>query len=337
MDLRTDLAPRNPRELLLPNPVMTASGSCGYGVEFARLTAVQRLGALVSKGTTLHARRGNPMPRTAETHAGMLNSIGLNNPGLREVLHRYAPMWEGWRVPVIVNISGGRVEEYATMARQLDEARGVAAVEVNISCPNIAVGGMQFGVDPIMAAEVTAAVRANTTLPVIVKLSPNVTDITVIASAVVAAGADAISLINTVKGMRVDINTRAPTLAAGSGGLSGPAIKPIALWLVSQVAQAVPVPVIGLGGISTAADAIEFFMVGASAVQVGTASFANVHAAVQVLDGITAWLTAEGTTLPEIIGAALPGPMPLRTEADAAIDDELLAMMGRAARNDPTG
>lgn len=329
MDLRIDLAPRNPRELILPNPVMTASGSCSYGVEFSRLTDVQRLGALVSKGTTLHSRKGNPMPRTAETHAGMLNSIGLNNPGLRQVLRQYSSLWEGWRVPVLVNICGETVEEYAAMARLLEESRGVAGIEVNVSCPNVAMGGMQFGVDPVMAAAVTAAVRANTTLPVVVKLSPNITDITVIAEAVVAAGADALSLINTVKGMRVDVKARRPMLATGGGGLSGPAIKPIALWLVSQVAQAVAVPVIGLGGIVTAEDAIEFFMAGASAVQVGTASFVNIHAATTVLDGVTAWLQAEGTTLSEIIGAALPGPMPLRTDEDT-IDDDMLAMMQRA-------
>lgn len=330
MDLRTDLAPRNPRELVLANPVLTASGTYSYGVEMGRITDMQRLGAIVTKGTTLHARRGNAMPRTAETAGGMLNSIGLNNPGLRDVLRSYARTWEGWRVPTIVNIAGERVEEYAEMARLLEEARGVAAVEVNVSCPNVAVGGMQFGVDPGMAAAVTAAVRANTTLPVIVKLSPNVTDIVVIAEACAAAGADALSLINTLKGMRVDIRARRPALGAGSGGLSGPAVKPVALWLVSQVAQAVAVPVIGLGGIATAADALEFLMAGASAVQVGTASFVNPHAASNVLDGIVAWLEAEGATLAEVIGAALPGPMPLhaaRVASDTATEADLLAMM----------
>lgn len=331
MDLRTDLAPRNPRELVLANPVLAASGTYSYGVEMGRITDMQRLGAVVTKGTTLHARRGNAMPRTAETAAGMLNSIGLNNPGLPDVLRRYASTWEGWRVPVIVNIAGERVEDYARLARLLDEARGVAAVEVNVSCPNVAAGGMQFGVDPGMAAAVTAAVRQSTTLPVIVKLSPNVTDIVTIAAACVAAGADALSLINTVKGLRVDIRTRRPMLGTGSGGLSGPAVKPVALWLVAQVAQAVAVPVIGLGGISNAADALEFFMAGASAVQVGTASFVNPHAATAVLDGLVAWLEAEGATLPEIIGAALPGPMPLRsatdTASDTGVEADLLAMM----------
>lgn len=328
VNLHTDLAPRNARELVLQNPVMVASGTFGYGTEYARTIDIQRLGAIVSKGTTLHSRKGNAMPRIAETNAGMLNSIGLQNPGIRETIRKYTPVWEQWRTKILVNISGEHVDDYAEMARQLDEARGVAGIEVNISCPNVDVGGMQFGVDCEMAAAVTTAVRANTTLPVLVKLSPNVTDIVAIAEAVVGAGADAITLINTLKGMRVDVKRRRPVLAMGGGGLSGPAVKPVALWMTSQVAQAVPVPVVGIGGIATAEDALEFLMAGASAVQVGTASFVNPRAAIEVLDGLAAWLDAEGVdSLTEIIGAALPGPLPLRTMGSAANDADLLAMM----------
>lgn len=328
VDLTTDLAPRNPRELVLANPVMVASGTFGYGVEYARMLDIERLGGIVSKGTTLRPRKGNAMPRIAETHAGMLNSIGLQNPGIHETIRKYGPVWERWRTKVLVNISGEHVDDYAQMARLLDEARGVAGIEVNISCPNVDVGGMQFGVDCGMAATVTAAVRANTTLPVLVKLSPNVTDIVPIAQAVVAAGADAITLINTLKGMRVDVKRRRPVLAMGGGGLSGPAVKPVAVWMTAQVAQAVAVPVVGIGGIGTTEDALEFLMAGASAVQVGTASFVNPNAAIAVLDGLAAWLEAEGTTLQEIIGAALPGPMPLRTvRINPENDADLIAML----------
>ncbi len=329
VDLRTDLAPRNPRELVLANPVMVASGTFGYGVEYARMIDIQRLGAIVSKGTTLRPRKGNPMPRIAETYAGMLNSIGLQNPGIHETIRKYCPIWERWRTKVLVNISGEHVDDYAQMARLLDEAPGVAGIEVNISCPNVDVGGMQFGVDCVMAGEVTAAVRENTTLPVLVKLTPNVTDIVAIAEAIVAAGADAITLINTLKGMKIDVKRRRPVLTTGGGGLSGPAVKPVAVWMTAQVAQAVAVPVVGIGGIGTAEDALEFFMAGATAVQVGTASFVNPHAALDVLDGLEAWMVAEGVaSLNEIIGDALPGPMPLRTAQPApAVEEDLAAML----------
>jgi dihydroorotate dehydrogenase (NAD+) catalytic subunit len=329
VNLATDLAPRNPRELVLSNPVLVASGTFGYGIEYARITDIQRLGGIVSKGTTLRPRKGNPMPRIAETHAGMLNSIGLQNPGIHETIRKYAPVWERWQTKVIVNISGEHVDDYAAMARLLDESPGIAGIEVNISCPNVDVGGMQFGVDCVMAGEVTAAVRANTTLPVLVKLSPNVTDIVVIAESVVAAGADGITLINTLKGMRIDTKRRRPILTTGGGGLSGPAVKPVALWMTAQVAQAVAVPVVGIGGIGTAEDALEFFMAGATAVQVGTASFVNPHTALDVLEGLVAWLDTEGLdSLNEIIGVALPGPMPLRTTAPNAADEaDLVAML----------
>jgi dihydroorotate dehydrogenase (NAD+) catalytic subunit len=329
VNLATDLAPRNPRELVLANPVLVASGTFGYGIEYARVMDIQRLGGIVSKGTTLRPRKGNPMPRIAETHAGMLNSIGLQNPGIHETIRKYCPIWERWQTKVLVNISGEHVDDYAEMARLLDESPGVAGIEVNISCPNVDVGGMQFGVDCVMAGEVTAAVRAHTTLPVLVKLSPNVTDIVAIAEAVVAAGADAITLINTLKGMRIDTKRRRPILTTGGGGLSGPAVKPVALWMTAQVAQAVAVPVVGIGGIATVDDALEFFMAGATAVQIGTASFVNPHAALDVLDGLGAWLDREGLdSLNEIIGVALPGPMPLRTAALSATDEaDLLAML----------
>ena len=329
VDLRTDLAPRNPRELVLANPVMVASGTFGYGIEYARMMDIQRLGAIVSKGTTLRPRKGNPMPRIAETYAGMLNSIGLQNPGIHETIRKYCPIWEQWQTKVIVNISGEHVDDYAEMARLLDEAPGVAGIEVNISCPNVAVGGMQFGVDCVMAGEVTAAVRENTTLPVLVKLTPNVTDVVAIAESIVAAGADAITLINTLKGMKIDVKRRRPVLTTGGGGLSGPAVKPVAVWMTAQVAQAVAVPVVGIGGIGTVEDALEYFMAGASAIQVGTASFVNPNAALDVLDGLEMWMAAEGVaSLDEIIGVALLGPMPLRTaQSVPAVEEDLAAML----------
>ncbi len=326
VSLRVDLAPHNPRELVLQNPVLTASGTFGYGTEYARTFDIQRLGAICSKGTTLHSRKGNPMPRIAETNAGMLNSIGLQNPGVRETIRKYGPIWEKWHTKVIVNICGDAVEEYAEMARLLDESPGIAGIEVNISCPNVAEGGMLFGVDPRAAAEVTAAVRENTTLPVMVKLTPNVTDIVAVAEAVVAAGADALSLINTLTGMQIDTKRRRAVLATRRGGLSGPAVKPVAVYLTAQVAQAVAVPVVGIGGIATVEDALEFFMAGASAVQVGTASYINPRAALEVAEGLEAWCEAQGIgSLREIIGCALPNPMPLRTAPD--VDADLLAMM----------
>jgi dihydroorotate dehydrogenase (NAD+) catalytic subunit len=329
VNLMTDLAPRNPRELVLANPVMVASGTFGYGVEYARMMDIQRLGAICSKGTTLRPRKGNAMPRIAETYAGMLNSIGLQNPGIHETIRKYCPIWEPWRTKVLVNICGERIDDYGEMARLLDEAPGVAGIEVNISCPNVDEGGMQFGVDCAMAGEVTAAVRANTTLPVLVKLSPNVTNIVEIAGSVVAAGADAIALINTLVGMKIDVKRRRPVLSMGSGGLSGPAVKPVAVWMTAQVAQAVAVPVVGVGGIGNVEDALEYFMAGATAIQVGTASFVNPNAALDVLDGLQAWMEAEGlSSLDEIIGVALPGPMPLRTAQPApAVEEELAAML----------
>lgn len=308
MNLSVELAPDFGRELTLRNPVMAASGTFGFGLEYAKLTDAQRLGAIICKGTTLRPRAGNKTPRIAETPAGMLNSIGLQNPGVRRVVREFAPVWETWEVPVIVNIAGDTVEEYAEVAGRLDEVPGVAGIELNISCPNVAAGGMAFGIDPVFAAEVTSAVRTATSLPLIVKLSPGAPDIVAVACAVVEAGANAVSLINTLVGMAIDVEARRPVLGNITGGLSGPAIKPVALRMVYQVAGAVDVPVIGIGGISTARDALEFLMAGASAVQVGTANFVNPQAMIGIIDELTAWLQSNGIhDLQEIIGVARPG------------------------------
>lgn len=318
-DLRVDLAPHNPRELILRNPIIAASGTFGYGVEYAGTIDIQRLGAIMSKGVTYSRRRGAPMPRIAETPAGMLNAIGLQNPGIKGVLTKYPPIWSRWAVPVIVNIAGDSVAEFAAMAAMLEEASGITGIELNVSCPNVAAGGMFFGCDPGLAAEVTAAVRAVTTLPVIVKLTPNVTDIVTIARAVADAGADALSLINTLLGMAIDIRHRRPVLGNNTGGLSGPAVKPIAVRMVYQVAASVDLPVIGLGGISTLDDALEFFMAGATAVQVGTATFANPTAMVDLVEGLPAWLAREGFgSVREIVGLANPGYLARHGESGGA-------------------
>ena len=307
-DLSIDLAPRNPRELRLSNPVIAASGCFGYGQEYAGVIDVQRLGAFVSKGITVRPRAGNPMPRIVETPAGMLNAIGLQNPGIHAFVRKYPPIWERWRVPAIVNISAEAVDDYAMMAAILDEQPGIAGIEVNVSCPNVVRGGFCFGWDADMTADVTAAVRASTTLPVIVKLSPGALDIVAVAQAAEAAGADALSLINTLVGMSIDVRRRQPVLAHATGGLSGPAIKPIALRMVYQVAAAVSVPVIGMGGIMTVEDALEFFFAGASAVQVGTGIFVDPSIPIRLIDGLHDWMARNGVReLNDIVGAALPG------------------------------
>jgi dihydroorotate dehydrogenase (NAD+) catalytic subunit len=285
---------------------MTASGTFGYGTEYAEVIYIQRLGAIICKGTTLKPRPGNPQPRLWETASGVLNSIGLENIGIDALIEEKAPLWAKWKVPVIVNILGESIEDYAKLAKHLDKVTGVSGIEVNISCPNVSAGGMEFGASPKSAADVTAAVKAKTTLPVIVKLSPNVTDIVEIACAVADAGADAISLINTLKGMAIDTLSRKPVLGNVSGGLSGPAIKPVALYMVYQVARAVKVPVIGCGGIATANDALEFIMAGASAIQVGTANFTNPCTPLDILGGLERFMKKEGIrNLSELIGAAI--------------------------------
>ncbi len=307
-DLTVDLAPNNPRELRLRNPIIAASGCFGYGEEYAGVIDVQRLGAFVSKGITPRRRAGNPMPRIIESPAGMLNAIGLQNPGIVDFIKKYPAKWDGWDVPAIVNISAEAVEDYAMMAAMLDELPGIAALEVNVSCPNISRGGYCFGWDPQMSAEVTGAVRAVTTLPVIVKLSPGATDIVAVAEAVEAAGADSISLINTLVGMAIDVRHRKPLLANHTGGLSGPAIKPIAVRMVYQVAAAVTVPVIGMGGIMGLNDALEFFLAGASAVQVGTAIFVDPGLPIRLIDELRQWLEVQGfASVEQIVGIANEG------------------------------
>jgi len=304
-DLSVQLAPRNKRGLLLANPVMTASGTFGYGTEYSQVFDIQRLGAIICKGTTLEPREGNPQPRLFETASGLLNSIGWQNIGVKALIKEKSPIWSGWRVPVIVNIGGDTVDDYARLAKELDGVAGISGIEVNISCPNVKVGGAAFGVNPDSAAGVTAAVRAATSLPVIVKLTPNTNDITGVAKAAAAAGADSISLINTLRATAIDINKRRPAIGNIICGLSGPAIKPVALAMVYEVAGAVNVPVIGCGGITSAEDAIEFIMAGASAVQVGSATFGNPRASLDVLEGIERFMEKEGIkSLGEIIGAA---------------------------------
>ena len=305
MNLSVQLAPKHQMGLLLANPVMTASGTFGYGTEYSHLFDIQRLGAIVCKGTTLKPREGNPQPRLVETASGLLNSIGLQNIGVQALIKEKAPLWAQWHVPVIVNIAGQTIDDYAQVASELDGVAGVSAIEVNISSPNIKGGGAEFGKDPEPASRVTAAVKAATSLPVLVKLTPNTGNIAEVAIAVAEAGADAISLINTLKGMTIDIAKCQPLLGNISGGLSGPAIKPVALYMVYEVAGAVEVPVVGCGGITTASDAIEFIMAGASAIQVGTASFANPQAPLDILQGIEQFMKTEMIdNLTDLIGAA---------------------------------
>ncbi len=310
--LSVDLAPGAKRSLVLPNPVMVASGTFGYGVDCSRVFDIQRLGAIVTKTTTLAPRRGNPPVRIAETPSGMLNSIGLQNIGVAALLRDLAPVYATWRVPVIISILGSTVGEYAEVAERLEGAEGIAGLELNISSPNAQRGGMEFGQDPETAAAVTRGVVLATTLPVIVKLTPNVADPRVIARAVVEAGANALCVGNTLQAMSMDSAGARPVIAATFAGLSGPALKPVALRQVYQVAGAVEVPVVGCGGISTAADAIEFLLAGATAVQVGTATFSNPLAPVQVLEGIESWLAGRGVAdINEVVGsgrASPPGP-----------------------------
>ncbi|MGD0765054.1 MAG: dihydroorotate dehydrogenase [Dehalococcoidia bacterium] len=305
LNLAVELAPSRKQGLPLRNPVMTASGTFSNGLEAARIFDIQRLGAIVSKGTTLRPRSGNPQPRTAETPSGMLNTIGLQNIGVEALVRDVAPVWAAWQVPVIVNIAGDTVDEFAELAARLDGVPGVSGIEVNVSCPNVAVGGMLFGQDPKQAAAVTRAVVRATTLPVIVKLTPNVTDVVSVALAVADAGADALCLINTVQAMAIDVRARRPVLSTVFGGLSGPAIKPLAVRIVYQVAAAVRIPIVGCGGIRSADDALEFIMAGATAVEVGTATFANPRAPLDVLEGIERFLQSAGVQhLAELVGVA---------------------------------
>jgi dihydroorotate dehydrogenase (NAD+) catalytic subunit len=274
----------------LKNPVMTASGTFGYGREFETLVDLNRIGAIIVKGLSLNPSKGNAPPRIIETPCGMLNAIGLENIGIETFISDKLPFLKEFTAPVLVNIYGTSIEEYARLAGRMDGIEGISGIEVNISCPNVKAGGVAFGVDCRSAADVVSAVRKKTAKPLMVKLSPNVTDIAEIARSVEAAGADSISLINTITGMLIDIDTRKPKLANITGGLSGPAIKPVALRMVWQAARAVKIPVIGIGGICTAEDAIEFMIAGATAVQVGTANFVNPRATMDILDGIEKYL-----------------------------------------------
>jgi len=277
-------------KLKLRNPVMTASGTFGYGEEYAPFVDLNRLGALIVKGISLEPRAGNPPPRIMETEGGMLNAIGLENVGVSAFIRDKLPFLRDYNVPVIVNIFGESLDEYRRVAEILGRTKGVHALEVNISCPNVEKGGLVFGCDPDLCYEVTRAVKAVTELPVIVKLTPNVTDAAALAMCCEAGGADAVSLINTLKGMSVDIERRAPHLQRVTGGLSGPVVRPVALRMVWEVVKKVSIPVIGIGGIVTAEDALAFLIVGAKAVQIGTANFINPRATMDILEGIEAYL-----------------------------------------------
>lgn len=292
------------RGLYIKNPVMTASGTYGYGLEYEDFVELQRLGGIMVKGTTLHARQGNPYPRMAETPAGMLNAVGLQNKGVDYFCEHIYPSIKDYDTAMIVNVSGSQVEDYIATAERINALERIPAIELNISCPNVKEGGMAFGVTCAGAASVVRAVRAVYDKTLIVKLSPNVTDITEIARAVEAEGADAVSMINTLLGMAIDAERRRPVLSTVTGGLSGPAVKPIALRMVWQTAQAIKLPIIGMGGIATASDAIEFLLAGASAIEVGTYNFVDPTATVKIVDGIEDYMRRHGfSSVHDLVGA----------------------------------
>ena len=298
-DLRTSIG-----KLELANPVMTASGTFGYGTEFADFVDLDKLGGVIVKGTTLHHREGNPYPRMAETPSGMLNAVGLQNKGVDYFCEKIYPTIKDYKTNMIVNVSGSAIEDYVATAERINALENIPAIELNISCPNVKQGGMAFGVTAKGAEEVVSAVRKAYDKTLIVKLSPNVTDITEIARAAEAAGADSVSLINTMLGMAIDAERRRPVLSTITGGMSGPAVKPIALRMVWQVAKAVGIPVVGLGGISNATDAIEFLLAGASAIEVGTANFMDPAVTGKIVDGINEYLDRHGfASVRDIIGA----------------------------------
>jgi dihydroorotate dehydrogenase (NAD+) catalytic subunit len=298
-DLKMRIGP-----LELKNPVLSASGTFGYGQEFSDLVDLNELGGIVVKGLSLKPRAGNPPPRTVETPCGMLNAIGLANIGLENFLKEKLPWLQKLNTPVIVNIYGHSIDEYGALAKGLEGVEGISAVEVNISCPNVDKGGMAFGTDPDISAQVTEKVLKNTDKPVIVKLSPNVTDITAIAKAVEKAGAQAVSLINTLTGMAIDVDKCVPELANISGGLSGPAIRPVAVYMVYQVTRSIKIPVIGVGGIMDYRNALEFLMAGASAIQVGTANFVDPGASIKVIEGLRKFCKDRGlSSIEEIVGS----------------------------------
>lgn len=303
VDLAVDIG----RGLILPNPILVASGTFGYGTEYSEVVDVDRLGGICCKGTTLRPRIGNPTPRVTETPGGMLNSIGLQNPGVDAVVERYAGTWAGWRVPVIVNVAGESVGDYVEVVRRLEGVPGIAGIELNISCPNVGKGGLQFAIDADAASSVTAAVRRATDLPLLVKLSPNVADVRPIARAIADAGADALTAVNTLSGIAVGPTRERPLLGNIYGGLSGPAIKPVALRIVYEVTQVVSIPVIAIGGVTELADVLDYLAVGAVAVQVGTAIFADPTLPVRLVDELAAECRSRRLTSHRpLIGTALP-------------------------------
>jgi dihydroorotate dehydrogenase (NAD+) catalytic subunit len=306
VDLSVDLAPGH-GGLVLANPILVASGTFGYGIEYGDVVDVERLGAICCKGTTLRPRVGNVTPRVTETPGGMLNSIGLQNPGVDAVIEKYAPLWHEWKTPVIVNVAGESIADYVEVVRRLDGVPGVAAIELNISCPNVGKGGIQFAIDEAAAGAVTAAVRRATDLPLLVKLSPNVADVRPIARAIEAAGADALTAINTLSGIAVSRDRRRPLLGNIFGGVSGPAVKPIALRVVYEVCQVVDIPVVAIGGVTDITDVLDFLAVGAVAVQVGTAIFADPALPVRLVGelALAAARAGHDSYLP-FIGTALP-------------------------------
>ncbi|WP_394156810.1 dihydroorotate dehydrogenase [Bacillus altitudinis] len=289
--------------LSLKNPIIPASGCFGFGKEFASLYDLSLLGGIMIKATTLEPRFGNPTPRVAETGAGMLNAIGLQNPGLKGVLEHELPWLEQFDTPIIANVAGSQVDDYVEVAKQISQASNVHALELNISCPNVKTGGIAFGTDPEMAATLTKAVKEVSSVPVYVKLSPNVANIVEIAKAIESAGADGLTMINTLIGMRLDLKTGKPILANKTGGLSGPAVKPVAIRMVHEVSQAVSIPIIGMGGVQSAEDVLEFLLAGASAVAVGTANFVNPFICPEIIDGLPNVLAAYGySSVEECIG-----------------------------------
>ncbi|MGI6685530.1 MAG: dihydroorotate dehydrogenase [Bacillota bacterium] len=297
VDLSVDVA-----GIKMKNPITTASGTFGFGKEYGEYFDLSNLGAITVKGTTLEARIGNPPPRLVETCGGILNAVGLENPGVDTFLNEALPFLSHFDLPVIVNIAGHSVEEYGEVAKRLNR-KGISALEVNISCPNVKNGGLAFGTDPDMAGEVIRVVKTSTDIPVIAKLSPNVTDIVQIAKAVQKAGADALSLINTILGMSIDINQRKPILGNSMGGLSGPSVKPVAVRMIWQVSQAVDLPIIGMGGVVTWEDAVELILAGATAIAVGTANFVNPLATMEIIEGIRKYLEINNfSSVNEIIG-----------------------------------
>jgi dihydroorotate dehydrogenase (NAD+) catalytic subunit len=303
IDLSVDLG----RGLVLANPILVASGTFGYGIEYGDVVEVDRLGAICCKGTTLKPRVGNVTPRVTETPGGMLNSIGLQNPGVDAVVEKYASTWTGWRTPVIVNVAGESVGDYVEVVRRLDGVPGVAGIELNISCPNVGKGGLQFAIDAEAAGSVTAAVRRATDLPLLVKLSPNVADVRPIARAIADAGADALTAVNTLSGIAVAPSRQKPLLGNIYGGLSGPAVKPVALRIVYEVAQIVDIPVVAIGGVTELADVLDFLAVGAVAVQVGTAIFADPTLPVRLVDELAGECRRRDIpSYRDLIGTALP-------------------------------